>query len=194
MPRMAGFGPLVPHYRHRDAAAIAQRTKAHEHHSNTFTPPCLRRTHPYPPSLAELYVGKTRPPPITQETSSQLALPEHPEHLCGICKKIMSNPVKIPECPHTFCVVCLNEWLVQDNHCPECNENIFSRPRRDWETLKSIRQAYPTWQDTSVVIKAGFPYIIFPSEFRLVPKDAVHRLVRKPRQRRVQRKEESPEL
>nr|GAT48017.1 predicted protein [Mycena chlorophos] len=85
------------------------------------------------------------------------------------------NP-RIPECPHSFCVVCLNGWLAEENHCPTCDINIFSRPLRDWETLKSIRQAYPTWQDTSVVVKAGFPYIAFPSEFRLVAADAVHPL------------------
>lgn len=39
------------------------------------------------------------------------------ELLCSICSLVMDKPLETP-CEHTFCGVCIKEWITVNDHCP----------------------------------------------------------------------------
>lgn len=45
------------------------------------------------------------------------------EFLCCICEKVLENAVQSP-CEHTFCNVCIKEWLNSKDHCPKDKNDL----------------------------------------------------------------------
>ncbi|CAG2108712.1 unnamed protein product, partial [Medioppia subpectinata] len=37
---------------------------------------------------------------------------------CPICCSVLEEAVQAPDCEHTFCNDCINEWLQRQNNCP----------------------------------------------------------------------------
>ena len=49
-----------------------------------------------------------------------------PNLICAICTDPFFEPVFGAKCGHTFCRVCLEEWVVVDKSCPTCRKEIIS--------------------------------------------------------------------
>ena len=52
----------------------------------------------------------------------------HPEKIseilsCCICDEVFNNPMRL-DCGHTFCFVCLKNWLKKNDQCPNCRTKI----------------------------------------------------------------------
>ena len=51
---------------------------------------------------------------------------------CCICEDIFKNPIRIKECGHTFCKICLKKWVKYNKNCPLCRkEFLFKNIKRD---------------------------------------------------------------
>lgn len=37
---------------------------------------------------------------------------------CPICCFVLQDAVQSPDCEHTFCQECINEWLTRQSNCP----------------------------------------------------------------------------
>ena len=49
-------------------------------------------------------------------------VPEDPELACGICKKLMKNPMSVPCCHKTYCEDCIQGALLESDFvCPGCD-------------------------------------------------------------------------
>ena len=62
-----------------------------------------------------------------QNTSIQRSF-IHPEKIsevlhCCICDEVFNNPMRL-DCGHTFCFVCLENWLKKNDQCPNCRTKI----------------------------------------------------------------------
>ena len=55
------------------------------------------------------------------------------KHLyCCICEEIFKNPIRIKECGHIFCKLCLKKWVKYNKNCPLCRKLFdFKKTRRD---------------------------------------------------------------
>ncbi|KAJ7716267.1 hypothetical protein B0H16DRAFT_1741356 [Mycena metata] len=97
---------------------------------------------PLPENWGEdnLYIGTARPP----------ASPDIHTHECGICLNIQSHPV-ILQCKHSYCYVCIRQWLQQSWQCPGCCQPQTDRPRQNGDKAAAIATDYPPWVDTSSV-------------------------------------------
>lgn len=42
---------------------------------------------------------------------------------CPICMDILDNPILL-KCTHSYCGICLINWIKNNNNCPECRSNI----------------------------------------------------------------------
>ena len=42
---------------------------------------------------------------------------------CAICQSIYKNPTRI-SCAHTFCELCIKEWLKKNANCPMCRKKV----------------------------------------------------------------------
>ncbi|CAG2118160.1 unnamed protein product, partial [Medioppia subpectinata] len=62
----------------------------------------------------------------------------NPEHLdeftCGICMDILVQPVFSPCCRHSYCSVCIRQWLMVNNTCPNDRAQL-----RDTDLIKQSR-------------------------------------------------------
>jgi hypothetical protein len=43
---------------------------------------------------------------------------------CSICLEISKSPWTTPKCHHTFCNICILEWITQNDKCPLCRKLI----------------------------------------------------------------------
>ena len=51
---------------------------------------------------------------------------------CSICEETFNNPIRIKECGHTFCKLCLKKWNKYNKNCPLCRKDfIFKNIKRD---------------------------------------------------------------
>lgn len=50
----------------------------------------------------------------------------------SICRGVLEDPIQAPTCEHTFCRVCIEEWLSRSSTCP------IDRTIIEFEQLKSI--------------------------------------------------------
>jgi len=53
----------------------------------------------------------------------------HPEKIseilhCCICDEVFNNPMRL-DCGHTFCFICLENWLKRSDQCPNCRTKII---------------------------------------------------------------------
>ena len=53
----------------------------------------------------------------------------HPEKIseilsCCICDEVFNNPMRL-DCGHTFCYICLENWLKRNEQCPNCRTTII---------------------------------------------------------------------
>ena len=46
---------------------------------------------------------------------------------CGICQDIFTDPVVTPCCRHTYCSLCIYQWLIGNNSCPNDRQRLSSR-------------------------------------------------------------------
>ena len=53
-------------------------------------------------------------------------------HSGSICGGVLEDPLQAPTCEHTFCRVCIEEWLSRSSTCP------IDRTIIDIEQLKTI--------------------------------------------------------
>ena len=55
------------------------------------------------------------------------------KHLyCCICEEIFRKPIRIKECGHVFCKLCLKKWVKYNKNCPLCRKLFdFKNTRRD---------------------------------------------------------------
>ncbi len=42
---------------------------------------------------------------------------------CMICQEVLLDPM-ILKCGHTYCKVCIVDWMKQKKTCPECRKDI----------------------------------------------------------------------
>ena len=42
---------------------------------------------------------------------------------CGLCNKILKEPVFCKKCQRHYCKACLENWKKKDGKCPNCKEN-----------------------------------------------------------------------
>ncbi|CAD8092739.1 unnamed protein product [Paramecium sonneborni] len=42
---------------------------------------------------------------------------------CIICEGVYNEPVRV-KCGHTFCKICISQWINDHQNCPECRSNI----------------------------------------------------------------------
>ena len=43
--------------------------------------------------------------------------------LCIICQEVLDDPKRI-DCGHTFCNMCIGQWLSKSNCCPMCRQKV----------------------------------------------------------------------
>ena len=60
---------------------------------------------------------------------------------CEICRSLLMEPVWI-NCGHTFCALCIKQWIVKKSECPKCREEISSPPTRAVSTENLINALY----------------------------------------------------
>ena len=46
------------------------------------------------------------------------------ELTCGICQDIFDDPVVTQCCRQTYCTICINQWLVDNNTCPNDRKSL----------------------------------------------------------------------
>ena len=79
----------------------------------------------------------TTPSPSTPEKKKIIPkfvnLSNVSRHLyCCICEEIFQKPIRIKECGHTFCTLCLKKWAKYNKKCRLCRkEFIFKNAKRD---------------------------------------------------------------
>lgn len=64
------------------------------------------------------------PPPTIQPRSSQMTrrMEQLRENSCPICIDAFVDPCETP-CGHIFCSSCVAQWLVDNEHCPNCRQS-----------------------------------------------------------------------
>eukprot|EP01112_Ceratiomyxa_fruticulosa_P001155 TRINITY_DN1113_c0_g1_i2.p1 TRINITY_DN1113_c0_g1~~TRINITY_DN1113_c0_g1_i2.p1 ORF type:complete len:353 (+),score=48.87 TRINITY_DN1113_c0_g1_i2:1515-2573(+) len=53
----------------------------------------------------------------------------NPNFVCGICEKVMFDPYDLEVCNHTFCGVCISQYLKDNGTCPTCSTIVEYPPR-----------------------------------------------------------------
>ena len=46
------------------------------------------------------------------------------ELICGICHGVLNDPVATECCQQSYCSVCINQWLVRQNTCPNDRKTL----------------------------------------------------------------------
>ncbi|KAJ3388728.1 hypothetical protein HDU92_001363 [Lobulomyces angularis] len=59
---------------------------------------------------------------------------------CPICRDILTTPVSVVPCLHTFCGSCLSECATKSHHCPSCRKNMKSASVN--HTIASLIETY----------------------------------------------------
>lgn len=75
---------------------------------------------------------------------------------CSIC----IEPYVIPHilsCGHSYCYMCIWNWLGTRKHCPTCREPVLSEPIRNL-ALEHITEKVVGTTDTSTVCRIMFSY------------------------------------
>ncbi|KAJ7026089.1 hypothetical protein C8F04DRAFT_1190895 [Mycena alexandri] len=103
-----------------------------------------------------LYLDAIRPP---------VQLADDADLQCVICFHVKSHPVKAA-CNHSYCFVCIRQWLQVQWNCPSCRATMFSPPIPDDDTAKAVALAHPEWKDRSTVTHA-WDGLTFPTKFPL---------------------------
>lgn len=70
-------------------------------------------------------------------------MPVHEQLICGLCKKVMCEPHRC-ECTsdHTFCKLCLDDYLTANHKCPTCGEAI-STPAKPCRIARNLINSIP---------------------------------------------------
>lgn len=84
--------------------------------------------------------------------------PVDDELKCPICCSVLEDAVQAPDCEHTFCNDCINEWLQRQNNCPVDRQLLNSNdlkpaPRvlRNFLAKLEIKCEYASFGCVSVV-------------------------------------------
>ncbi|CAD5114167.1 DgyrCDS3309 [Dimorphilus gyrociliatus] len=48
------------------------------------------------------------------------------ELICSICSELFICPMSL-QCTHTFCALCIHQWIKRKNECPQCRNPITSK-------------------------------------------------------------------
>ena len=49
------------------------------------------------------------------------------ELTCGICQDIFTEPVVTPCCRQTYCSLCIHQWLIDNNSCPNDRQTLIAK-------------------------------------------------------------------
>ena len=71
-----------------------------------------------------MYFSKTEMSGIDRQRIVGKSDDELDELICGICQDIFTDPVVTPCCQQTYCTLCINQWLVNHNTCPNDREHL----------------------------------------------------------------------
>ncbi|KAL1763138.1 E3 ubiquitin-protein ligase RBBP6 isoform X2, partial [Sigmodon hispidus] len=112
-----------------------------------------RGTYAIPMVSAEAYaIRKREKPPFLAEEQSSCSekgdrIPE--EHLCPICKDIMTDAAVIPCCQNSYCDECIRTALLEsdDHTCPTCHQHDVSPDAL--VANKNLRRAIENFQSQS---------------------------------------------
>ena len=87
---------------------------------------------------------------------------------CSICLNATHNPFT-SKCNHSFCNKCILEWIMQNDNCPLCRENISipsnytsdSESELEEEPIYNIiLDGYYNIQDEEIIFKYIYDYIM----------------------------------
>ena len=62
---------------------------------------------------------------------------------CYICLENINNPLFFI-CGHSFCKICINEWLKRSNTCPTCRRELIKESFKP-STKEELQQAVDEW-------------------------------------------------
>ncbi|KAJ7173529.1 hypothetical protein C8R46DRAFT_1215458 [Mycena filopes] len=93
------------------------------------------------PLEGELYLDALRPPvQMTDDTDLH----------CVICFHVKSHPVRA-KCAHSYCFVCIRQWLQLKWSCPTCRKIMYSAPTTDGDMAAAVARGHPGRKDLSRV-------------------------------------------
>ncbi|KAJ7918357.1 hypothetical protein B0H13DRAFT_1869537 [Mycena leptocephala] len=117
---------------HRPLAEIVLQKGIHVR-PNGLCQPCS-----VPLAEDNLYLDAARPAMLVQVRL---------EHTCTLCLNAKSHPI-LYECKHSHCYVCICTSLETSWQCPQCQQPITARPRRDNDAAAEIAKDYPGWDNS----------------------------------------------
>ncbi|KAL0241652.1 hypothetical protein GEMRC1_006887 [Eukaryota sp. GEM-RC1] len=88
--------------------------------------PATRSSKSQPPKGSELDPLPSPSPSVPVSVPSKSPLPPSipPDLLqCICCFDLMTNPCSLP-CGHSYCLVCIKNWLKNKSSCPNCREKV----------------------------------------------------------------------
>ncbi|KAJ7474591.1 hypothetical protein B0H11DRAFT_2235963 [Mycena galericulata] len=93
-------------------------------------------------------------------------LPVKIHHKCVFCHLVKSHPVSYL-CGHSHCYACIRLWLEKKWTCPECVTPMHRAPFRQYAEEAGLADAYPEWNNKSVV-DYSWDGMVFPKPPRRV--------------------------